>query len=172
MTGTASDAMIKLQEVLLAYGSRVDRWPADLRATFEPVLAADAGARRLLAQTQALEAALNIETPIADDRSAALTARILATAAGTQSPATHHAAAEATTPHIRVIEGGKAAAPTSPKAKPPARAWLPLTTLAASLVLGLILGAQDFTSEFDSTNDLEAGDLAFGISGAVEEDVL
>lgn len=131
MTGTPNDNLIKLQEVLHAYGSRVDRWPAAERALLEPILSADAEARLLLAQTRALEKALEIERPVSDAQSAALSARILAAAAETRT-------------QIRVIEGGKPSLAQRPQttaqtAEPLRRggrsSWVPLTTLAASLIL-------------------------------------
>jgi hypothetical protein len=167
MTKANDGLLLELDEALLTFGAAVERWPDPLRVKFEAVLRDDPRAREMMRQAQALDAALAYEVPVSGGD--ALTARIMnqiaASDGGGAAPQSGQSA------RLKVIAGGKPVMPVRAISQRSTR--LPLTPLAASLVLGLIIGAQDILQfqNSDAPIELDASDIALGIGDAVEEDV-
>lgn len=132
-----------LEHLLEIHGADRTRWPARERLRFAGVISRDAAAARMLAEAQALDRLLD-QAPRASEASIeALKGRIIAAALRSQPP------------HLTAIAGHRPA---------PAKAWLgqlrrpslvarfgewpAAAVLAASLVLGVMLGT---AGTFDTT---------------------
>jgi hypothetical protein len=134
MTSRTAPTMTRqdFQHLIEVYGAERTRWPLSARAGAAALLAADAEARRMLAEAAALDAVLARGfTDIAPDATvtAALAARIVASAA----KAPRLAATSAPSAPLRV--SGR---PVSSGAR--TDIWRAAALLAASMVLGIFVG--------------------------------
>src|SRR5262245_23004312 len=75
-----SMTLTDFEQLLEVYGADRTRWPADLRAAVAQLVARDAGAQRLLAETEALDRVLQSAPVPALAAEAALAERIVAAA--------------------------------------------------------------------------------------------
>jgi hypothetical protein len=137
-----------LERLLEVCGADRTRWPARERLRFASLVCEDESARRLLAESAALDALLDRAPLASEDRERALKERIVA------------AALRSGEPKLAVV------ASTGPKASPLAafvrgarlgpsrngghasREWSAAAVLAASLVIGVMLGS---SGTFDAT---------------------
>jgi hypothetical protein len=126
-----------LARLLDIHGADRTRWPARERLRFAGVISEDEAAARLLAEAEALDRLLDRAPRVSDASIDALKDRIVAAALRSQRP------------QLAAVPGGKAAAL---KAKPAAaspmewvasryREWPAAAVLAASLVLGVMIGS-------------------------------
>ena len=121
---TAKTGLELLDDVLAIYGSDRSRWPLAERQELAVLIANSAQARKMLAEAEALDRLLNHAPKMSDGRVALLAERIAAQAVHT--------------PRMTAIPGGAARRANS------APAWRQhaagITALAASLVLGIMVG--------------------------------
>jgi hypothetical protein len=130
-----------LERLLDIYGADRTRWPARERLRFAGVISEDKTAARMLAEADALDRLLEQAPRASSADVEALKERIMA------------AALRAKAPQLAVVAGGKG--PAVKVAARPALAarfargeWRAAAMLAASLVLGVMLGS---TGRLDST---------------------
>jgi hypothetical protein len=130
-----------LERLLDIYGADRTRWPARERLRFAGVISEDKTAARMLAEADALDRLLEQAPRASSADVEALKERIMA------------AALRAKAPQLAVVAGGKG--PVKVAAARPALAarfargeWRAAAMLAASLVLGVMLGS---TGRLDST---------------------
>jgi len=130
-----------------AYGGDPKRWPAERRAAMERLLGEDAGARRLQEEASALDRVLAAAPQVPASREPGLADRIVrAASAGTGAmPGEGPSGATARTADVidldaRRRQKGVAAAPAAFS-----RGRQVAAALAASLVLGMVIGASDWT---------------------------
>lgn len=113
-----------LDDVLAIYGSDRARWPTGVRNELAGLIASSAEARAMVAEAEALDRLMDLAPKMSGDRLALLSDRIAAQAERT--------------PRMSVIPGTN-----QPRAKP-APEWrrhaTGITALAASLVLGILIG--------------------------------
>src|SRR5262245_52400942 len=144
-----SVTLAEFRQLLDVYGADRVRWPVDVRAAAAQLVARDAEARRLLAEAEALDRVLESAPVPALAVEAALAERIVAAAQRS--------------PRIVKLEDARPVAPgASPvqgAAVPPVatasnrRSWLlrkearALGLLAASLVIGVVLGNSELTPQ-------------------------
>jgi hypothetical protein len=169
-----------LEHLLDVCGADRTRWPARERLRFASFISEDEEARRLVAESAALDALLDRAPSASEDREHALKERIVA--AALRSSETKLAV---------VTAGGEAPAmarvPTWLRGAPSARAhqrqeWPAAALLAASLVVGVMLGS---AGTFDATmqqvaeatgidTPAETSQLALGedVFASSEEDLL
>lgn len=140
-----------LRDLLDTYGGDPARWPAGCRAESEAAIGANPDAQRMAAEARALDAVL-MAAPLVDDaRRAALAAQLIAMAERETSPGGRsERRMAALVPASNVVDLAEARRPVVrlgavPRVSPAfdarrgtARAGV---ALAASLVLGLLLGA-------------------------------
>jgi hypothetical protein len=140
-----------LERLLDVYGADRTRWPARERLRFAGFISEDAAARRMVAESAALDTLLDRAPRASEDRERALKERIVAAALRQTEPrlAVVHAASERTaaTSHLpdwlrRPTRGLALASARRLRELPVAAA------LAASLALGVMLGS---TGTFDTT---------------------
>ncbi len=139
--------IVDFERLLDVYGSDRTRWPVEARAGAGQLVARDKAARRLLAEAESLDRALERAPLPSLAREAELAERILATAR--RSPRIVHAAREIA-PRPAVSRAGNVIRfPTFAAS----RSWLtPRTafggmagTLAACLVVGVLIGLSGMT---------------------------
>ena len=132
----------RFRALLDAHGADPRRWPKEARAAMEAFCAQDAGARAILAEAEALEAA--IAEAAAPAAAPGLQEAILAAARaepkGADAPARAHAAANDNAPASRWLAAGMLAASLL------FGVWLGLSG-ALPLLDGLLPGASDPLSE-------------------------
>jgi hypothetical protein len=142
-----SMTLAELGQLLDVYGADRVRWPAEVRAAAAPLIAKDAEARRLLAEAEALDRVLDSAPvpPLAIE--AALAERIVA--AAQRSPRIvklEEARPVAATP-VQAA-GLPAVATVSPRrARLLGREARAVGLLAASLVIGVVLGNSELTPQ-------------------------
>ena len=145
-----------LERLLDIYGADRTRWPARERLRFAGVVGDDTVAARMLAEAGALDRLLEQAPRASGADIDVLKERIVA------------AALRSGAPQLAVVAGGKAgvAQPSSARARGPAFAarfgrgqWPAAAMLAASLVLGVMLGS---TGTLDSTLQEVADVAGFG----------
>jgi molybdopterin converting factor small subunit len=176
---TDREALARLLEI---HGADRTRWPARERLRFAGVISEDKAAAKLLAEAAALDRLLDQAPRASDSGVEALKERIMAAALRTHEP------------HLAVIAGGKkiAVLPQAQRGRRslPGRSlagrfveWPAAAVLAASLVLGVMLGttgtvettmqevaqAAGFGSGTSDTAQLALGDDALG---QIDEDLL
>jgi len=131
-----------LERLLDIYGADRTRWPARERLRFAGVISEDKTAARMLAEADALDRLLEQAPRASSADVEALKERIMA------------AALRAKAPQLAVVAGGKGPAVKVAAARPALAArfargeWRAAAMLAASLVLGVMLGS---TGRLDST---------------------
>jgi hypothetical protein len=172
----------ELQGLLETFGADRERWPLAARARTEMVIGADRQAARMLAEAKALDAVLAHAPLPAPDRRAALADRILA---GARASAPEKAGRPAERlPSAVVIpwpgqarrgKPGQAAATGS-------ASWRAAALLAASLALGVFVGALDLVPDavdplmdvvvYNSDLDQTAAILNEGLAAAFDEEFL
>lgn len=129
-----------LAHLLEVYGADRTRWPARERLRFASLVAEDDAARRLLAEASALDSLLDLAPKASDAREHALKERIVA------------AALRSAEPRFAVVAGReeKSRSATSWRAwmrgpsvsqAPASSGWAAGGLLAASLVVGVLLGS-------------------------------
>lgn len=179
---TRAQDLDALECLLEAYGADRTRWPARERLRFASFISEDAAARRLLKEAAALDSLLDRAPRVSEDREHALKERIVASALRSSEP------------RLAVVSGAAAATATKVpvwKRRPdvssmfnrmPIRSeWPAAAVLAASLVLGVMLGSagtfeptmQEFAEatgfdSADSSSQLAYGDDIIGL----DEDLL
>lgn len=121
--------LVRLQQVLDAYGGDQRRWPRADAVALAPLLV-DAAARATLAEAKALDLALAAAPEASPGRSRALADRILG---------------EIGAPHDRdaVVDLAKRRAAATRTTLSRRAVWQTATALAACLVLGVVVGASD-----------------------------
>ena len=147
---TDREALARLLEI---HGADRTRWPARERLRFAGVISEDKTAAKLLAEAEALDRLLDQAPRASDAGIEALKERIVAAALRTHEP------------HLAVIAGGKKVA-VLPQARLGRRSlatrfieWPAAAVLAASLVLGVMLGT---TGTFETTMQEVAQVAGFG----------
>lgn len=137
------DLMRRLGEVVGAYGANQDRWPEADRRKLASLLAGDDDARRMLQQAAAVDRLLiygeaESTAAIAGDGADALSQRIMAQLGDGAAVAS---GPQPTADVISLSERRRqqAAVPEPPDEQP--SAWMPVAALAASLMLGIFVGA-------------------------------
>jgi len=168
-----------LEHLLDVCGADRTRWPARERLRFASFITQDGEAQRLVAESAALDALLDRAPRASEDRERALKERIVATALRTGET------------KLAIVTSNDAPAPprlpiwlraASPARMRERREWPAAAVLAASLVLGVMLGS---AGTFDSTmqqvaeaagidSTAETSQLALGedMLGSVDEDFL
>lgn len=137
------DLMQRLTDVIDAYGGDRNRWPEADQRRLEVLLSGDDQARKIIEDGAALDRLLTsaeaVETQ-RSDRSAALADRIMANiedAAGAgQESAARPSATIISLPNRRASEPVTVERPVLTPS-----AWLPVAALAASLMVGIFVGA-------------------------------
>lgn len=152
-----------LENVLDTFGGNPARWPAEKRDKLVSLTAADADARRLLREAKALDAVLAHAAGPPVGNTSALADRIAAAVANTapgqparlerQQDDRHPGAVSAPGVVIawprsegekpRVAAPGATSAATSPRRERFTSGWQTAALLAASLVVGVFVGATD-----------------------------
>jgi hypothetical protein len=147
---TDREALARLLEI---HGADRTRWPARERLRFAGVISEDKAAAKLLAEAEALDRLLDKAPRASAAGIDALKDRIMAAALRTHEP------------HLAVIAGGKKIA-VLPQAQRGRRSltarfveWPAAAVLAASLVLGVMLGT---TGTFETTMQEVAQVAGFG----------
>lgn len=140
-TDERQDELQRLAAVLEAYGADPARWPAAERASLTALTAADPRAAALVAEARALDRLL--ATPPARDPTAEarLLEEIMARAAATQRPRAEPGHDSAVVDLSSAREARRRAPSRQPSALPAAGTWRAAGLLAASLLVGLYLGA-------------------------------
>jgi hypothetical protein len=130
-----TDYVLALERHLEIYGADQTRWPQEARERFAPLLEHHAGARVMLAEARALDRLLDCAPPPGIGRERALRDRIVAAVSN------DCVGGRGGQPAARVIE----LSPTWQRSRtafaPPGTVWRTALLLAASLVLGVYLGA-------------------------------
>jgi hypothetical protein len=170
-----------LQRLLDTYGADRTRWPARERLRFAGVVSEDKAAARLLAEAVALDRLLDRAPQATAGDLDALKERIMSTALRSSQPRLKVVVSE------QVAQGAVAPAKVLPLRRPSLSRrfgeWPAAAVLAASLVLGVMLGsAGTFTSTMQevaqatglSEPATDSSQLALGdyIDGQVDEDLL
>jgi hypothetical protein len=162
-----------LERLLDIYGADRTRWPARERLRFAGVVSEDKAAARMLAEADALDRLLEQAPRASSADVEALKERIMA------------AALRARAPQLAVVAGGKAASDKSPAARPRFAArfsraeWPAAAMLAASLVLGVMLGSTgtldttmqqvaEVTGFSSASNDLSTDNSQLALGAEVE----
>lgn len=127
------------QRLLDVHGATRERWPAADRLRFVQLLSRDPASRHMLAEAEALDRVLDRSPNVGADRIAALAARIAATAADTPQE----------TSVVNVVPFDRRAASGADGSARGVGShgirWQAAALLAASLLLGLAIGASGAT---------------------------
>ena len=170
-----------LERLLDVCGADRTRWPARERLRFASFIGEDDAAKRLLAEADALDSLLDLAPRASEARERALQERIVA------------AALRSSDTRLAVVRGN-AVVPTAPslRAKLPyfsgldgrrvRRDWPAVALLAASLVMGVILGSagtldravQEVAEASGYASTVDASQVALGdeIVASADEDLL
>jgi hypothetical protein len=164
-----------------AYGADMTRWPQAARARAEAAVSVDPQVARMLAESKALDAVLAHAPLPAPERRAALADRIVAEARSLAVEAASHTPARQ--PGTVIPWPGARRAPPGPAVSSAQQTpWRAVALLAASLMLGVFVGAYDlvpgaidplvdavdFSSDFDQT----AAVVSDGLAASLDEDFL
>jgi hypothetical protein len=134
-----------LEHLLDVCGADRTRWPARERLRFASFIAADEEAQRLVAESVALDALLDRAPRASEDREHALKDRIVAAALRSSEPKLAVVTSNDAPSAPRLPIWLRAASTATMRER---REWPAAAVLAASLVLGLMLGS---AGTFDST---------------------
>ena len=172
----------ELQAGLETYGADMGRWPQAARARAESVLGADRQAARMLAEARALDALLAHAPLPPPERRAALADRIVSAAHAAPPEVAGNAAVRQSGIVIPWPGRGRARPDARGLAAAPARPapWRAAALLAASLALGVCIGALDlapgavdpFMEAVDFSSDQTAAIGNEGLAAALDEDFL
>ena len=149
MSNNMSMTLAELGQLLNVYGADRARWPADVRAAAAQLVARDAEARRRLAEAEALDRVLGSAPVPALAVEAALAERIVA--AAQRSPRivkledSRPAAPDATLVQAAAVPAVATASPRRPRLL--GREARAVGLLAASLVIGVVLGNSELTPQ-------------------------
>jgi hypothetical protein len=124
-----------LERLLAIYGADRTRWPARERLRFASVIAEDAVARRQFDEAAALDRVLDLAPRASEARVEALKSRIVAAALSSSDKGLVRATAPQAGGNVIPLTRRSTFKPTFSRAEWPAAA-----VLAASLVLGVMLG--------------------------------
>ena len=168
-----------LERLLETHGADRTRWPARERLRFASVISEDKSAARLLTEAQALDRLLDRAPRTSEANVDALKERIVAAALRSQRP------------HLTAVAGGKSGKPQASQAwlgqlRRPGWAasfgeWPAAAVLAASLVVGVVLGsAGTFETTMQqvpsaagfNTASSDSSHLALEVFGQSDEDLL
>lgn len=168
----------ELQVRLETYGADMGRWPQAARARAQAIVGTDRQAARMLAEARALDAVL-AHAPLPPlERRAALVDRILADAAGiARNGAGRRSGIVIPWPRAARNASHMPSAPIARSAP-----WRAAALLAASLALGVFIGALDLAPDavdplmeavdFNSDLDHTATLSNEGLAAALDEDFL
>jgi hypothetical protein len=143
--------LTELEQLLDVYGADRARWPAEARTAAAQLVARDTGARRLLAEAEALDRVLKSAPVPALAVEAALIERIVA--AAQRSPRIVKLEDSRATAGATAAPVQAAAVPAVARPSPPRRAWLlgrearAVGFLAACLAVGVVLGDSELTPQ-------------------------
>jgi len=131
------------EQLLAVYGSDRARWPVEARKEAAKLVAANAEARRLLAETEALDRVLDHAPLTSLAGEAALSARILEAAQRSPRVVSARGAGQGASAHARATPGtsGRSNAPVLRFAT--SRAGLGAILSAASLLVGILIGLNE-----------------------------
>jgi hypothetical protein len=118
-----------LERLLDIYGADRTRWPARERLKFAGVISEDDAAGRMVAEAAALDRLLDVAPRASTSDVNALTERIMA------------AALRSAPPQLSVVGSPKASSAPAARYRLDRREWPAAAMLAASLVLGVMLGS-------------------------------
>lgn len=141
---TRAQDLDALESLLEVYGADRTRWPARERLRFAGFISEDADARRLISEASALDRLLDCAPRASEDREHALKERIVAAALRTSEPrfAVVAAGGGQGEAHELPVWKRRPAALTSMLKRLPVRSeWPAAAVLAASLVMGVMLGS-------------------------------
>jgi anti-sigma factor RsiW len=172
-----------LERLLDVYGADRTRWPARERLRFASFISEDEAAQRLVAESAALDALLDRAPRASEDRERALKERIVAAALRSAEPqlAVVSTGEENALPRLPawLRYARRAPSPTRTRER---REWPAAGLLAASLMIGVMLGSagmfdttvQDVAEASGFTSAGEPSQLALGedIIAMVDEDLL
>ena len=156
-----------LEQHLDVFGSEVERWPAEARLRFEPLLASEARARELLNEARALDRLLD-RAPLPDEaRMEALADRIVGLAI-----ADANASAQTAAPVFDL------ASRRGPQAQP--FRWKVASALAASLIVGIFIGTappvisavESIAASVGGQENVDPSDLALFDDGTSDDEDL
>jgi len=146
MTGSGKNRatdLLALQRLLDSHGADRTRWPARERLRFAPLIAEDREARTLLREAEALDRLIDLSPRVSKVREEALAARIVARAVAEPR------GAAVPSPVLRPVASQRATLATMrmPRAAMASwRAWPAAGLLAASLLVGVIVGGAGLAS--------------------------
>lgn len=172
-----------LEHLLEVYGANRTRWPARERLRFASFIAEDEAAQRLMAESAALDALLDRAPRVSEDRERALKERVIAAALRSSETRLSVVSSREDAGALRLPAWVRSARPTSALTRKRAsREWPVAALLAASLVVGVMLGS---AGTFDSTvqqvaeatgmaTTSDSSQLALGeeLVASVDEDLL
>lgn len=139
---TRAQDLDALESLLEVYGADRTRWPARERLRFAGFISEDADARRLISEAAALDRLLDSAPRVSEDREHALKERIVAAALRTSEPRFAVVAAGGQGEANELPAWKRRPALTSMLKRLPVRSeWPAAAVLAASLVLGVMLGS-------------------------------
>lgn len=168
-----------LRRLLEIHGADRTRWPARERLRFAHLLAEDAEASALLAEAEALDRLLDRAPRVGAERQAALADRIVAAAIASGRPGVVPAPSERRAAgNVLDLGEARSRSPVLQQRRSSGRksGWQAAALMAASLVLGVLVGATGGLgpSGFDGiADDLDNGRLALvDDAGAGEGDLL
>jgi hypothetical protein len=145
---TKSMTMAELTRLLDVYGAGRTRWPAEARASAAPLVAADAAARRLLAEAEALDRVLDRAPVPGLQVEVALAERIVAAAQRSPRivppPSAQRAAEEASPVQAAPRGAARLQAPAAGRSRVVrlfSRQMGAAGVLAASLLAGVVIGS-------------------------------
>ncbi len=158
-----------LEQHLDVFGSEVERWPAEARLRFEPLLASEARARELLDEARALDRLLD-RAPLPNEaRMKALADRIVGHAI-----ADANASAQTAAPVIDLASWRR----RGPQAQP--FRWKVASALAASLIVGIFIGTappvisavESIAASVGGQENVDPSDLALFDDGTSDDEDL
>ena len=171
-SGNATFDLTEFEALLATYGANTARWPIERRAVAGALLAADPQARALLAEARALDDLLDLAPPPGADRQAKVAARIVAQALSERPASTEPKPIVDNVVPLRRLTATKSATPAMHPPVPRRQGWQVGGVLAASLVLGLLIGSFGLTAgmlDLDD-DDTVAALYGVGVFTGIDED--
>jgi hypothetical protein len=183
MKDTRAKERQALERLLEVCGADRTRWPARERLRFASFIAEDEAAQQLVAESAALDALLDRAPRVSEDRECALKERVVAAALRSTEPrlAVVTSLEEGNASRLSTWVQGTRLAPLPARVRA-RREWPTAALLAASLVVGVMLGSagtfdstvQDVAEATGITTAADTSQLALGedILAAADEDLL